>query len=230
MPTQDSSRASPLRLTTVRLPISPPSFISKDQRGEATKELTIHHPHSKETSNQAIITNALLADESLLKDLVRQYGSHGWERVYDQAVRVSSLQNLQRTKLTYTIKAINLTARNIPLLSGRVLIQTSLRHISSSSATIAHARTLASLYAAAGVPRDRFAIKLPFSGAAAAAARVLNAEGIRTLATSVFSLEQGIAASQSGCLFISPYYNGEFEVLLDGFQNSQEEEKTSCKS
>ncbi|PNP45508.1 hypothetical protein TGAMA5MH_02731 [Trichoderma gamsii] len=144
-------------------------------------------PHNQ-TSNQAIITGALLADEALLKDLVRQHGSQGWERVYDQA-------------------AINLTARNIPLLSGRVLIQTSLRHISSSSATIAHARTLASLYAAAGVSRDRFAIKLPFSGAAAAAARVLNAEGIRTLATSVFSLEQGIAASQSGCLFISPYYN-----------------------
>ncbi|PON26571.1 transaldolase [Trichoderma gamsii] len=140
------------------------------------------------TPHNPIITGALLADEALLKDLVRQHGSQGWERVYDQA-------------------AINLTARNIPLLSGRVLIQTSLRHISSSSATIAHARTLASLYAAAGVSRDRFAIKLPFSGAAAAAARVLNAEGIRTLATSVFSLEQGIAASQSGCLFISPYYN-----------------------
>ncbi|KAM0512864.1 hypothetical protein ACHAPE_008364 [Trichoderma viride] len=151
-------------------------------------------PHNQ-TSNQAIITGALLADEALLKDLVRQHGSQGWERVYDQA-------------------AINLTARNIPLLSGRVLIQTSLRHISSSSATIAHARTLANLYAAAGVPRDRFAIKIPFSGAAAAAARVLNAEGIRTLATGVFSLEQGIAASQSGCLFISPYYN-EIAAHLD---------------
>lgn len=83
--------------------------------------------------------------------------------------------------------------------------------MSSTPATIAHARTLASLYATAGVSRDRFAIKLPFSGAAAAAARVLNAEGIRTLATGVFSLEQGIAASQSGCLFISPYYNGKLE-------------------
>ncbi|KAL7956608.1 hypothetical protein V8C34DRAFT_326078 [Trichoderma compactum] len=151
-------------------------------------------PHNQ-TSNQAIITSELLADEPLLKDLVRQYGSQGWERVYDQA-------------------AIALTARNIPLLSGRVLIQTSLRHISSSSSTIAHARTLASLYHQAGVPRDRFAIKIPFSGPAAAAARVLNAEGIRTLATSVFSLEQGIAASQSGCLFISPYYN-EIAAHLD---------------
>lgn len=82
--------------------------------------------------------------------------------------------------------------------------------MSSSSATVAHARTLASLYEQAGVSRDRFAIKIPFSGPAAAAAQVLNKEGIRTLATSVFSLEQGIAASQSGCLFISPYYNGMF--------------------
>ncbi|KAL6862274.1 hypothetical protein J3F83DRAFT_745702 [Trichoderma novae-zelandiae] len=151
-------------------------------------------PHNQ-TSNQAIITNALLADEALLKDLVRQYGSQGWERVYDQA-------------------AIRLTARNIPHLSGRVLIQTSLRHVSSSAATLAHARRLASLYADAGVPRDRFAIKIPFSGPAAAAAAVLNAEGIRTLATSVFSLEQAVAASQSGCLFISPYYN-EIAAHLD---------------
>ncbi|PTB75038.1 aldolase [Trichoderma longibrachiatum ATCC 18648] len=134
-------------------------------------------------------------DEALLKDLVRQYGSQGWERVYDQA-------------------AVHLTARNIPHLSGRVLIQTSLRHVSSSAATLAHARRLAALYEEAGVPRDRFAIKIPFSGPAAAAAAVLNAEGIRTLATGVFSLEQGIAASQSGCLFISPYYN-EIAAHLD---------------
>lgn len=60
--------------------------------------------------------------------------------------------------------------------------------------------------------RDRFAFKLPFSGSAASAARELNAEGLRTLATAVFSLEQGIAASQSGCLFISPYFNGMLPV------------------
>lgn len=61
--------------------------------------------------------------------------------------------------------------------------------------------------------RDRFAIKIPFTGAAAVAAKELNSEGIRTLATAVFGLEQGIAASQSGCLFISPYFNGEIWVV-----------------
>lgn len=63
-----------------------------------TKKLTKRHTHSKETSNQAIITGALLADEALLKDLVRQHGSQGWERVYDQAVRIPSLKNPLKDK------------------------------------------------------------------------------------------------------------------------------------
>ncbi|KAK5989480.1 Transaldolase-like protein [Cladobotryum mycophilum] len=152
-------------------------------------------PHNQ-TSNQAIITNELLKDPALIKRLVQQYGSQGWEHVYDQA-------------------AVHLCARNIPHLSGRVLIQTSLRHLHDRDAIIAQCRSYASLFAQHGVPRDRFAIKLPFSGAAASAALQLNGEeGIRTLATAVFSLEQGIAASQSGCLFISPYYN-EIAAHLD---------------
>jgi transaldolase len=37
---------------------------------------------------------------------------------------------------------------------------------------------------------------------------ILLEEGIRTLGTAVFSVQQAIAASQAGCLYISPYYNG----------------------
>lgn len=33
------------------------------------------------------------------------------------------------------------------------------------------------------------------------------------MATTVFSLEQAIAASQSNCLFISPYFNGTSGML-----------------
>ena len=40
------------------------------------------------------------------------------------------------------------------------------------------------------------------------AAKILNAEGIRTLGTSLFGLPQAIASSQSDCLYISPYFNG----------------------
>ncbi|OAL24959.1 hypothetical protein AYO20_10562 [Fonsecaea nubica] len=84
---------------------------------------------------------------------------------------------------------------------------TSLRYVNDRTAIIKQCHEYAEAFEKSGVSRDRFAIKVPFSGAAASAALELNAEGIRTLATAVFSLEQAIAASQSNCLFISPYYN-----------------------
>ncbi|KAJ9150894.1 Transaldolase [Pleurostoma richardsiae] len=167
-----------------------------DASTDFIKSLQPFTPHNQ-TSNQAIITGELLkpTNEGLLKDLVKQYGSKGWDEVYDRA-------------------AVQICARNVPLISGRVLIQTSLRYANDRDAIIRQCRSYAAAFADAGVPRDRFAIKLPFSGAAASAALVLNAEGIRTLATAVFSLEQAIAASQSNCLFISPYYN-EIAAHLD---------------
>ncbi|ETI20929.1 hypothetical protein G647_07272 [Cladophialophora carrionii CBS 160.54] len=150
-----------------------------------------------ETSNQAIITKRLLEpkNKALLEDLIEKYGKQGWEHVYNMA-------------------AITLCARNIPYLSGRVLVQTSLRHVHDRDAIIKQCLAYAVAFEQAGVSRDRFAIKLPFSGSAASAALELNAQGIRTLATAVFSLEQAIAASQSNCLFISPYYN-EIAAHLD---------------
>lgn len=108
------------------------------------------------------------------------------------------------------IQAVYLCARNVPYLTGRVLVQVSLRYVNDREAIIRQCRSYATAFEAAGVSRDRFAIKLPFSGAAASAALKLNAEGIRTLATAVFSLEQAIAASQSGCAMISPYFNGRY--------------------
>ena len=56
---------------------------------------------------------------------------------------------------------------------------------------------------------DRFCIKIPTTSAGMQASAVLNKEGIRTLGTALFSLPQAIAASQAGCLSISPYYNGD---------------------
>jgi transaldolase len=103
---------------------------------------------------------------------------------------------------------VQLVKNNLENITGRVLLQVSPRYIDDKSAIIQHCYRLSGYFHDAGILNDRFAIKLPFTGAAACAAAELNTEGIRTLATSVFGLEQAIAASQSGCLFISPYYNG----------------------
>lgn len=110
--------------------------------------------------------------------------------------------------LTPFHQGVHLCARNLYCLSGRVLIQVSPRYVNDRQAILRQCRSFADAFEVCGVPRDRFAIKLPFTGAAASAAVELNREGIRTLATAVFSLEQAIAASQSNCIFISPYFNG----------------------
>ncbi|OAL23397.1 hypothetical protein AYO22_06447 [Fonsecaea multimorphosa] len=176
-------------------------------------------PHNQ-TSNQAVITGELLKPENktLLEELVDKYGKEGWEKVYDMAVRLfRSLHERSDIRvLTAALRsqAVTLCARNVPYLSGRVLVQTSLRYVNDRAAIIKQCHQYADAFEKAGVSRDRFAIKLPFSGAAASAAVDLNAQGIRTLATAVFSLEQAIAASQSNCLFISPYYN-EIAAHLD---------------
>lgn len=55
--------------------------------------------------------------------------------------------------------------------------------------------------------RDRFAIKIMTTGPGMLAARILEAEGIRTLGTGLFSVPQALAAAQAGCMYISPYFN-----------------------
>lgn len=60
----------------------------------------------------------------------------------------------------------------------------------------------------AGISRERYCIKIPSTGPAMNAAKILQEEGIQTLGTALFGLAQAIACSQAGCLFISPYFNG----------------------
>lgn len=107
-----------------------------------------------------------------------------------------------------TKQSVRICKKNINLISGRVLVQASPRYIKDKNATIAQCRIFAKLFEEEGISKDRFGIKLLFTGANALAAAELNAEGIRTLATGVFGLEQAIAASQAKCVMVSPYFNG----------------------
>ncbi|KAJ4245218.1 hypothetical protein NW762_014088 [Fusarium torreyae] len=142
-----------------------------------------------QTSNQVVITEAMTLprNQSIFQDCLREYGSEGWGTVYEKVT-------------------VRICAKNASLISGRLLVQTSPEHLHNRDEIINQCRRFAESFAQEGLSKDRFAIKLPFTGAAACAAQQLNAEGIKTLATSVFCLEQAIAASQSQCLLISPYF------------------------
>ncbi|KAF5643407.1 transaldolase [Fusarium tjaetaba] len=103
--------------------------------------------------------------------------------------------------------AVHLCKRNIDLIKGRVLVQTSPSAAYKLQETLDHARLYASEFERAGIPKNRYCIKIMATGPGLNAAKILQEEGISTLGTGVFSVVQAVACSQAGCLYISPYYN-----------------------
>lgn len=78
----------------------------------------------------------------------------------------------------------------------------------SSADTIKHALRLVQVYRQVGVPKDRVCIKVPCTPEGLEACEAL--EGlhyVRTLATTCFSVAQGLAAGRAGCRYVAPYVN-----------------------
>ncbi|BCS26328.1 uncharacterized protein APUU_51039S [Aspergillus puulaauensis] len=153
-------------------------------------------PHDM-TSNQ-IHVHGRMSDPSnrqLLLDVAQEYKDRDWLAVYTRA-------------------AVLLCKKNIDLIQGRVLLQASPSQAYNAQKVLEHARLYAKEFESVGISKDRFCIKIPSTGPALSVCPILEAEGIRTLGTAVFSLAQAIAASQAGCLFISPYFN-EIRANLD---------------
>ncbi|KAF3798195.1 Transaldolase [Colletotrichum gloeosporioides] len=107
----------------------------------------------------------------------------------------------------YTRMAVLMCKKNINSIRGRVLLQTLPSNAFKTQETLDHARLYDREFARAGIGRDRYCIKIPSTGPALNAAKILSSEGIPTLGTALFSLPQAIACSQAGMLYISPYYN-----------------------
>jgi transaldolase len=97
--------------------------------------------------------------------------------------------------------------KNIDLIRGRVLLQTLPSKCYDTEFTLTHARLYDTEFARVGITRDRYCIKIPSTGPALNAAKILTTEGIPTLGTALFGMPQAIACSQAGCYYISPYYN-----------------------
>ncbi|KAH8748899.1 hypothetical protein F5883DRAFT_633662 [Diaporthe sp. PMI_573] len=102
-------------------------------------------------------------------------------------------------------KMVQFCADNLQNITGRVLVQVSPANVYDKNTVLKQCHAYDRAFKDAGVSRDHYAIKISATGPAMVAANELNAEGIRILATSIFSLPQAIAASQAGCLFVSAY-------------------------
>ena len=74
-----------------------------------------------------------------------------------------------------------------------------------TAASVARGRRLIALYEAAGVSRSRVLIKLASTWEGCQAARALEAEGIHTNMTLLFSFCQAVASAAAGATLISPF-------------------------
>lgn len=58
-----------------------------------------------------------------------------------------------------------------------------------------------------GFDVDRISIKIPSTWEGMMACRTLELAGIRTLATTLFTMAQAVLAAEVGCTYIAPYVN-----------------------
>jgi len=101
-------------------------------------------------------------------------------------------------------------------LSGSMHIQVNPLHSYSTWAMIANAERIHRLFQhiAPDFSTSRICIKIPSTWEGLQACRILEAKDMKTLATTLFSMEQAALAGKMGCTYIAPYVN-ELRVHFD---------------
>jgi transaldolase len=93
----------------------------------------------------------------------------------------------------------------LKIVPGRVSTEVDARLAFDTAATLARARGLIALYAAAGVPRERVLIKIAATWEGIRAAEVLEREGTHCNLTLLFAFCQAVACGDAGVRLISPF-------------------------
>lgn len=143
-------------------------------------------------------------NEQMVRDVCNELKPQGWKAAYTRIVCSPWID--YGCALT-CLQAVLMCKNNIENIKGRVLLQVYPNEAYDTQAVLDSARAYAKEFERAGIPRDRYCIKIPSTGPALNACPILKQEGIRTLGTALFGLPQAIAASQAECLYISPYFN-----------------------
>lgn len=94
-------------------------------------------------------------------------------------------------------------------LFHRVHTQSSMHAAYSKDETVQDALDIIKVYRylSPGLSTDRICIKIPATYEGLEACRILETQGIKTLATTLFSVEQAILADEVHCEYVAPYVN-----------------------
>ncbi|KAK1254727.1 hypothetical protein MKX08_008722 [Trichoderma sp. CBMAI-0020] len=103
-----------------------------------------------------------------------------------------------------------------PHVTGYLHVQTNPKLSYSQTGTVNNAKRIIAIFQALAPNFDikRICIKIPATWEGLSACRALEAEGIATLATTMFCMEQAALASDANCTYIAPYIN-ELKVHFD---------------
>lgn len=93
----------------------------------------------------------------------------------------------------------------LKVVPGRVSTEVDARLSFDTAASVAKARELITLYAKAGIPKERVLIKLASTWEGIKAAEILEKEGIRCNLTLLFSFAQAVACAEAKVQLISPF-------------------------
>ncbi|KAK8133152.1 Transaldolase [Apiospora kogelbergensis] len=119
-------------------------------------------------------------------------------------------------ELAVEVMMVKLALRIVPYLTGYSHIQTNPMYSYHKDKTIENAKRIVAIFKDLDPKYDskRVCIKIPATWEGMQACRELEKQGIATLATTMFCLEQAALASHAGCTYIAPYIN-ELRVHFD---------------
>jgi transaldolase len=93
----------------------------------------------------------------------------------------------------------------LKIVPGRVSTEIDARLSFDTEGSVAKARSIIEMYASEGIAKERILVKIASTWEGLAAAKILQAEGIRVNMTLLFSIAQAVVAAEHGAQLISPF-------------------------
>jgi transaldolase len=155
--------------------------------------IALHRPQDA-TTNPSLLYQA--AQKPEYQHLVDEALHHALDRPGDQAARTEAFMD----KLF-----VGFGREILKVVPGRVSTEVDARLSFDTAGTLAKARKLIALYAAAGIERERILIKIASTWEGIRAAEQLEREGIHCNLTLLFSFAQAVACAEAGVTLISPF-------------------------
>lgn len=174
-----------------------------EDTGEIEK-IREHRPHSATTNPSLVAAAATKPEYAHLLEEAVIYG------------KKSGLQGKERLSLVRDKLFTLFGAEILKYVPGDISTEVDARLSFDVEAQVKTADRIIKMYEEVGVGRERVLIKLATTWEGVEACRVLQAKGIKTNMTLLFSLAQAVAAADAGAFLISPFVGR----ILDWFKKN----------